>query len=527
MTDRSGEIGRWQAAASIIVLGLMIRVILFAAMGSVDTEAVIRVFPAAEAIARADASGGLDPAVPPLYPVFVALGTWLVGEVEIGARSISILGGVLAGIPLLLLVRRRHGTVAGACALFLTAIHPLLCRYSVIARGEAPAAVFFTWSAYIAWRLIERPSIAPAIALGVVSGIGFLVRPECLAVPAVAIVWVLASRRAGTAKARWIGAASALTPLVLILAVQAAWIHGRTGAWTITPRLGIGLEIAEKLHEGGSPWGLTEDGEDLEIDRKVMRGEYSSLAVAGRALGDPGAALGRTLKSGGRLLTYLPEMIGYANLILLPFALAAFRDRERRRHLLFVVSIIAFTVAVLSLFRPARRMVVCLVPLGVILPAVGLAFLSEWLSERKAMWGTRWAVFVWTTLIIGTVPFLVYAPGGYGGWWSPMRHAGTWVHGTIVGEEEVPGDAHRARVMAYPAELAHFAGMRAIFFPRDGYERTIRYARLHGVDYIAYEEGMAKKGRPEFESSAKEDAHLEPLGYVGGPVHVRLFRMKR
>ena len=126
---------------------------------------------------------------------------------------------------------------------------------------------------------------------------------------------------------------------------------------------------------------------------------------------------------------------------------------------------------------------------------------------------------VWGVVLALTLPFLVRTFVKYGGWWSPLRVASNYVR---AGTEE----DQRARIMAFPSDLGFFAGGRTVFFPRDTYERTLRYARLHGVQYVAYEAGMAKEDRPEFEALAKEDADLDPMGRISGPVTVYLYRLK-
>lgn len=526
---RAGEVAeargpwpRWEVVASLFALAIVIRLCLLAAMGRIDGDAVIWVFPPAEAIASGEWGDGFLPGVPPLYPVLVAGGAAIFGDVEIGARAVSLLAGVLVGLPLLLLLRRAHGARVGLAGLYLIGIQALFCRYSVIARGEVPAAVFFVVSAHLGWRLIEWPGAGRAIALGVVSGLGFLVRPECLALPVVVALWLLLSERSGPWKSRLLFTLLSVAPLAAILGAHSLWIHTRTGAWTLTPKLGINLEYGEGPSDRPPWWALTEDGRDVSLMRQVDQGDYSTSGVVGRALKDPLGTAGRTLRNGARFLSYLPDLIGYANLLLLPFCIAAFRDRERRRHLLFVLSVMAFAVAALSLFHPARRMIVILIPLGVVFPAIGLSAISDGLL-RRSRWGLRWVVILWVALLMLTVPFLARTAYKYGGWWSDLRVAGSGVRGMIYGAERSARPEGPARIMAHPSDLATFSGGEAIFFPRGSYEATVLYAKEEGAEFILYEEEAAKVQRPEFEAAAKEDPFLEPWGTIGP---VLLFRLK-
>ena len=536
MAEAKGIPGGWRVIIGIAVIAMGVRVILMAAMGRVDGDAVIWIFPAAEALLRGDWAGGFTPGVPPLYPGLVAVGTGLLGNVEIGARAVSVLAGVLAGIPLLWLLRRVHVATVGLAALYLLAIHPFFGRYSVIARGEVPAAVLFMASVYLGWRTLERPGLRVALLLGGLSGLGFLIRPECLALPVVAIAWLIGSRGVGTWKARGIAVLGILGPLLLVLGLHSVWVHGRTGAWTLTPKLAVNLEYGEGRDEQPPWWALTDDGEDVALFRQVGRGEYSALDVAQRALEDPLRAAGRFFGNLLRFLSYSPEWIGHVNLLLIPFGLAAFRDPLRRRQLLYCLSVVGFAVVALSFFHPARRMIVMMIPLGVILPALGLSAISHRLASREE-WGVRWLGILWVAIFLATVPFLARSACKYGGWWSPMRLAGVLVKTSVVedqrylemmesGRPEEPAPLTGVRVMAHPTDLAHFAGTEAVFFPWSTFDRTIRYARLHQVDYIVYEEGLARKERPEFEAAAKEGPDLEPVGEADGPVRIRIFRLK-
>ncbi|MCZ6603360.1 MAG: glycosyltransferase family 39 protein [Planctomycetota bacterium] len=508
---------RWQWIAAIFGLAIICRLVLLLSMGRLDGDAVIWVFPAAEALGNGEWAKGFHPAIPPLYPILVALGRLIVGDVEIGARAASLVGGVLAGVPLFLLVRRSFGDRVGIAAIFLLAIHPFFSRSSVLARADTIGAFFFVTSAWLAWRLLQEPSARSGVALGIVSGLGFLVRPKGIILPILAILWLAASRKTGASKIRLAGVVGTVAPLAAILLLQSLWIHHRTGVWTITPKLAVNLEYGEGRADGRSWWSLTEDGEEVALFRQIEEGEYSAGGAALRALSNPVATVKRVGANIGRFLAYLPDLIGYPNLLLLPLCVAGFRDPERRPMLVFLLAVIGFYFAALALFHPARRMIVLPIPLAVVFPAMGLARLSEWASGARRAGAMRG--LVWGVVLAATLPFLGRTFVKYGGWWSPLRVASSFVR---AGTE----DDHRARIMAFPADLGFFAGGKTVFFPRDTYERTLRYARLHGVQYIAYEVGMAKEDRPEFEALAKEDADLDPMGRISGPVTIHLYRLK-
>ncbi len=120
----------WQRLLLIVLIALLTRlyVVVNAATIAVDSATDLRL---AEAFTEGKYMSGIDKARPPLHPFLVSLIWYVVGDLELSARILSLICGLIV-VPLgFVLAKRlyRDENLAFLTAL-LIAIHPYLIRYS-------------------------------------------------------------------------------------------------------------------------------------------------------------------------------------------------------------------------------------------------------------------------------------------------------------------------------------------------------------------------------------------------------------
>ena len=145
----------------------------------------------------------------------------------LAARSVSAAAGL--GIVALtwLLSRRMFDERAANVAGFMVATLPLFRWDAGDALSDSPHLFFYLLGAFLALEAIERKSLFWYLAVGFVSGIAFLVRPEGLGIAVVTIAVVTAGR----------------FPLrILSLLIQRPFDPISLGSWKT--RLGRGLAVA-------------------------------------------------------------------------------------------------------------------------------------------------------------------------------------------------------------------------------------------------------------------------------------------
>ncbi len=130
---------------------------------------------------------------PPLY--YLLLHWWIsvFGDSNVAVRSLSGLFSVTA-LPVMWVVARRHGRFTALAAILLLASAPMAIYFSTEARMYSLLMLLALVGAALLYRVLDRPSLGPAIALAVVTGLLALTHYWAfflIAAVAVLLVWRL------------------------------------------------------------------------------------------------------------------------------------------------------------------------------------------------------------------------------------------------------------------------------------------------------------------------------------------------
>jgi 4-amino-4-deoxy-L-arabinose transferase-like glycosyltransferase len=160
---------------------------------------------------------------PPLYPLYLAAFVKL-GISSYGAqRAVSCLLGTIAVVLVGLVGRRIAGPRVGLIAAGIAAVYPQLFMVDGTLLAEALFAPLVVLALLLAYRLLERPTIADAAALGATIGLATLARSDgimLLVLLVVPVAW-----RVGRGRFRLMAVAALAAALVLSPWLVRNWIQ--------------------------------------------------------------------------------------------------------------------------------------------------------------------------------------------------------------------------------------------------------------------------------------------------------------
>jgi 4-amino-4-deoxy-L-arabinose transferase-like glycosyltransferase len=118
---------------------------------------------------------------PPLWPLVLAAASEVGGNGLLSHRLVGVPFGVATAGLLGLIGRRLGGDGAGLIVAAIAACHPLLIGADGSLMSETMYGMFVAAALLLALRLLERPTLPAAAALGIAIGLAALTRGEALA----------------------------------------------------------------------------------------------------------------------------------------------------------------------------------------------------------------------------------------------------------------------------------------------------------------------------------------------------------
>jgi hypothetical protein len=178
----------------------------------------------------------------PGIAALIRLGTALCGDTELGVRLAAVLSSAGASLGIYALGRQLYSARVGFWAVVVANSTPLFSAGSLLATADMPSICIWTWGAVVFWRLWQGGSALRWAGLGLLLGVGTLIRfvvaaePVCFGL----YLWAegaakaaIAARAATTAKvatARVIEPAAGPAPAIAGDGVRRRW---RPGFWVM------------------------------------------------------------------------------------------------------------------------------------------------------------------------------------------------------------------------------------------------------------------------------------------------------
>lgn len=381
-TERAdgGDSRTWAKAAALAGLTLVVGLYLLLSMPLIERDGVtfIEYAKGLDIDARATV---MDQDQHPGYPVMIWLAHKAARVMGFGeslmlwvysAQGAALLFRVAAAIPLYFLGRRLVGDRAAFIACVLIAVLPGMAQYGSDALSDWPCAFFFAWGVLaLVKAAVDGPLWLFAIA-GFLTGLGYLVRPECAVVVVAGFIW--AGRLALSPKER--SQKTAVLAAVLLLLgflVPAAPYMAAKGA------------IFPKKHVG--EFALRVDATSSADSHPVMAGGMA-----------PGQATAFFVGV-GKLVTRAGEVLSW---YFLPFmvigAILWFRGRAAAPAARFIVGTLLFVCAGMAIWLfvrhgyLSRRHILGMMLAAVFFVPVGIEAVAAWCSGKggvsvRQVWG--------------------------------------------------------------------------------------------------------------------------------------------
>lgn len=233
---------------------------------------------------------------PPLYPLAMSLIYDVFGNEPLAVRLLQAALSAATCLVPYALARSACGPAAGLYAALLTACYPLFIFFSGVLMAETLLLGCVAAALWQVQRLLAQPSVARAVGLGMVLGLGALCKPVILAwAPFLAaILW----------------AKVALPPLSKLghLAVLAAALVASIAPWTlrnfhvsggvvpVSTNAGINLLVGHeenatgRYRDGADYWRMMEEASNFEAD-PVRRDAVVAERMFAQIAADPLRAL--------------------------------------------------------------------------------------------------------------------------------------------------------------------------------------------------------------------------------------------
>src|SRR3989344_1944584 len=122
--------------------------------------------------------GDVDLVYSPLYPLLVGLLSFIVRNLELAGRLISVLFGGLLVIPIYLIAKKVYNKKVALIAGLLTALYPVLVYLSDIVYAESLYFFVFFFGIYFALESLDNKKWLNYVSTGLLFGVGYWIKPE-------------------------------------------------------------------------------------------------------------------------------------------------------------------------------------------------------------------------------------------------------------------------------------------------------------------------------------------------------------
>jgi len=196
----------------------------------------------AKAVAEGEWAQALSHEYHPLFPALIAVFHSLIGDWELAAVAVNVIGGTAAVACLYGFTRAAFGRTTGFAAAAIFAVHPYAIKFSGDVQSEGLYLGLFLGAVWALWLALRNASLGAAAVAGLLCGLAYLTRPEAiglLAVGGVLAAWCTLRGSWSRRRAAAWGALLFLT-VACVAGPYVSWIRAESGTWSITQKKSVG-----------------------------------------------------------------------------------------------------------------------------------------------------------------------------------------------------------------------------------------------------------------------------------------------
>ena len=332
---------------------------------------------------------------PPLHPFLVSLFSYVFTDLELSARVVSLVFGTLV-IPLgyyfgRSLFSERVGLVT---ALFI-AIHPYLIRYSAETLREGLYHFFVIAVVFAGYKAVSTRSLRWAFVFGLAAFLGYMTKQIAMGFVLIISFWIVFYdiRRF---KADW-------QKIFLQLILSWSVFFATALPYLIYINRQVGTTISERNQ-------LTKVTFTGKATSGLWRNIYEVITFQNDKVFD--------------FIGNFPEGLTIPFfLLLIIYLYKRYKERFTLKEY-FIFSIIIPYFALYTIWTPEKRYIVQMMPILLVLPALGLLYIYDWFKVREPDTALRRLTFVLIFIIITQLPIGLVSLRAHR---LPEKLAGKWL----------------------------------------------------------------------------------------------------
>jgi 4-amino-4-deoxy-L-arabinose transferase-like glycosyltransferase len=239
----ASALGRHEAVALgiLLICAALFRALRWSATAVMFNDGPIFI-DLAKAMAEGEWAQALSHEYHPLFPALIAVFHSLIGDWELAAVAVNVIGGTAAVACLYGFARTAFGRAPAFAAAVILAVHPYAIKFSGDVQSEGLYLGLFLGAVWALWLALRSASHAAAAVAGLLCGLAYLTRPEGIGL--LAVGGALAAWHA--LRGSWSRRRAAIWGALLFLTVACvagpyvAWLRAENGAWSITQKKSVG-----------------------------------------------------------------------------------------------------------------------------------------------------------------------------------------------------------------------------------------------------------------------------------------------
>ena len=236
----------------LLLVSLLLSVYLFFNMHVISLDGLSQHIPMAKMFAAGSFREALSySGQQPLYAFLVSLVSRGVTDVELAARVVSSLFGILLVFPAYFLVKEISDRRVAFFSVLFLAVHPYIRRFSADVLKESTYLFFFATSTWLTVRALRREQVYLFFLVPIFSGLAYLVRPDGLEPLFAIFFYVIFAKKFSVSGRKGKAILLLLLSAGILLLPYLVYLRGVTGEWTLSKTKNItGLLGLDLLRNG-------------------------------------------------------------------------------------------------------------------------------------------------------------------------------------------------------------------------------------------------------------------------------------
>lgn len=459
---------------------------------------------------------------PPVFPLFIALLSLVISNLELAGRLVSAIMGSALVVPIFYLTGQFFPRRVAIISALLIALNPLLAFMNTSIMVESTFMMLAISGIAISWQAIQRGSIVRLALAAVLWSAAYLTRPDgigfLLVFLAFLVIRLMVHRSAGQGKRMAAFMAVAIACFVIVAAPYVKYLHQQIGKWSLSLKWEVGRIDIDQFRS------LSNDNHWLPVDMAYHQGDFTRIydlpEFSRQMETNHYLALKEKAENFYQALNEaVPGLLSSFLLILLVAGLSRTQFTPDRIWLAgYLLAVIAFFwFIVVPMFYVNDRYLIPVLPLcfvwignGVELlfqTLAGLASRVSFMSQQTQ----RRNIVVWV-VIAGLVVGLAYLPDfarvitldrhSREIWADAIEHrtAGAWLRQQTVSPPILMAQNHSIDFYAGNYDIR-----QSINIPRNEWSRVLEYAWHRKVQFLVINERYCQEWYPELAFLLREE----------------------